>query len=370
MSYRTANKLGEHAATGDGGEGSPIETDPLGGNVGTHTPFILLTIPYDPEYPEMQPYNNGYSPPSNFSSLYGTLGSRIADLPGFGTNWGSFGELAMAQYEESVWNAQHGLGFNTNEGLSALIRSQLGLDIYLQPGARVTGFGVNLANGGQVGGTWDLDKALAAARDGGVSLFATWEDSWSFSEDNRQMTAEVERAPGSQVPANPANDPPKCTVSVSDKGPQVGGEMELPGGTNLGPVSELGVGFRVQMEITARFVGTFPHSVMIRQNVSSRSNVWNRNENVVRQNFKIDDDTNPDRQYYDKENGLAYSNDAPGIGQSPEAELEATGMFQGNFTSWVDVNGKKICSVDWHMSISAIYGRITSVNFGNGHIQF
>jgi len=115
MSYRTTNKLGEHAATGDGGEGSPIETDPLGGNIGTYTPFITLIEPFDPEYPELQTYNNGYFPQSNFSSLYASLGSRIADLPGFGTNWGSFAELGMAQYEERLGNSRAGRGFLTNE---------------------------------------------------------------------------------------------------------------------------------------------------------------------------------------------------------------------------------------------------------------
>ncbi len=115
MSYRTTNKLGEHAATGDGGEGSPIETDPLGGNVGTYTPFLTLVVPFDPEYPELQTYNNGYSPASNFSSLYATFGSRIADLPGFGTNWGSFAQLEMAQYEERLFHARRGEGFITAE---------------------------------------------------------------------------------------------------------------------------------------------------------------------------------------------------------------------------------------------------------------
>ncbi|MGD9631097.1 MAG: hypothetical protein AB7V18_17810 [Pyrinomonadaceae bacterium] len=55
MSYRTTDKNAAAVATGDGGEGSPIETDPLGGSVGTSTPYIEEPIIYepDPEYPEL-----------------------------------------------------------------------------------------------------------------------------------------------------------------------------------------------------------------------------------------------------------------------------------------------------------------------------
>ena len=166
-------------------------------------------------------------------------------------------------------------------------------------------------------------------------------------------------------------DPLRCTISVAFEGAQVGGEMELRGGNDLGPVSDLGYGFRVQMEATAVFVGTHPPGgVTLRQSVISQSTVWSNRQNVVTQNFRMEDDTNEERQYYDGKNGVAYTNDAPGIMQNPEAQVEATGAFQGNFTTWAEVNGKKICSVDWHVRLTGIFGRITSVNFGNGHIQF
>lgn len=93
MSSRTTDKLGAAVATGDSGEGSPIETDPLGGSVGTMTPYFepIVYAP-DPEYPDLIPFSTGghNMPGQDFASLYAFFGSRIADLPGFGTNWGSF----------------------------------------------------------------------------------------------------------------------------------------------------------------------------------------------------------------------------------------------------------------------------------------
>ena len=51
----------------------------------------------------------------SFRSLYAFFGSKIADLPGFGTEWGSMSEFYLAQYEERVDNAFSGRGFLTNE---------------------------------------------------------------------------------------------------------------------------------------------------------------------------------------------------------------------------------------------------------------
>ncbi|HQU94327.1 MAG TPA: hypothetical protein PLK77_18670 [Pyrinomonadaceae bacterium] len=120
MSYRTTDKNAAAVAVGDGGEGSPIETDPLGGSVGTSTPYIEEPIIYqpEPEYPELRPFEIAGGQEmmeSNFASLYATFGSRIADLPGFGTNWGSFAQLDMMLYDERVENARLGFGFVTNE---------------------------------------------------------------------------------------------------------------------------------------------------------------------------------------------------------------------------------------------------------------
>ncbi len=162
MSYRTTNKTGEAAATGDGGEGSPIETDPLGGSVGTFTPFISLVEPYHTEYPQLQPYIPHELPAPDFTSLYTVFGSSIADLPGFGTNWGSFSQLGLQLYSESVWNATHSLEFNPNEYYGG------------PPGARLTGFGLRYGNGTEVGGNWTLDKALSRI-EGSEILFATWD---------------------------------------------------------------------------------------------------------------------------------------------------------------------------------------------------
>jgi hypothetical protein len=117
MSYRTVDENGDPVASGDGGEGSPIETDPLGGSVGLFSPYLLTIPPYNPNprFPDLKTFNLSQEPEQMFSfnSLYSLYGSRIADLPGFGTNWGTFAELGEHQYEESVQNATH--GFNPNE---------------------------------------------------------------------------------------------------------------------------------------------------------------------------------------------------------------------------------------------------------------
>jgi hypothetical protein len=46
-------------------------------------------------------------------------GSRIADLPGFGTNWGSFADLGMWEYERRLeyTNARNGMARRTREGM-------------------------------------------------------------------------------------------------------------------------------------------------------------------------------------------------------------------------------------------------------------
>ncbi len=58
------DKLGAATASGDGGEGSPVETDPLGGSVGTSTPYI-------------QQFNSGWEP----SPEYPMLHSYFDDAP-------------------------------------------------------------------------------------------------------------------------------------------------------------------------------------------------------------------------------------------------------------------------------------------------
>jgi len=62
MSYRTVNKDAAAVAYGDGGEGSPIETDPLGGSVGLSTPYFEPVIwEPEPEQPMLMPFNSGGS---------------------------------------------------------------------------------------------------------------------------------------------------------------------------------------------------------------------------------------------------------------------------------------------------------------------
>ena len=52
---------------------------------------------------------------NSFSSMYAFWGSKIVDLPGFGTEWGSLSEFSLVQYEERVENAFSGRGFLTDE---------------------------------------------------------------------------------------------------------------------------------------------------------------------------------------------------------------------------------------------------------------
>ncbi|MEQ1762142.1 MAG: hypothetical protein ABL984_03245 [Pyrinomonadaceae bacterium] len=183
MSYRTTDKDASAVATGDGGEGSPIETDPLGGSVGTSSPYLLDPIIYEPDpgFPDLQPFpSDGPTMPGpDFGSLYATFGSRIADLPGFGTNWGSFSELAMMQYDESVNNARIGLGFQTNEQVSAAL-AQLGINIDLPNGVRLMGFSLSFASGYMDNENMDLGEALRRA-EGVGALVANW-DEIDFSE--------------------------------------------------------------------------------------------------------------------------------------------------------------------------------------------
>jgi hypothetical protein len=121
MSYRTTDKVGVAAATGDGGEGSPIEIDPLGGSVGMFTPYITLSGgAYTPRYPDLiQPYDVSEPSGPDFSSLYATFGGRTADLPGFGTNWGSFAAIHDQEMDERWTNLSQGVGFLTFEEISA-----------------------------------------------------------------------------------------------------------------------------------------------------------------------------------------------------------------------------------------------------------
>jgi len=118
----------------------------------------------------------------SFDSLYSTFGSRIADLPGFGTNWGSFAELGMHQYEESVWNATHGLGFNPNEHYGG------------RPGSRFTGYGLIYGNGTRVGGSWAYGEAVGHM-EGGETLSLNWDDSTDDSTWNPQQQTHGPTAP-------------------------------------------------------------------------------------------------------------------------------------------------------------------------------
>ena len=58
MSSRRGDRTG-FVFAGDGGESSPVETDPMGGNVGASTPYIEVLPPYQPpeEFPMLQSYS-------------------------------------------------------------------------------------------------------------------------------------------------------------------------------------------------------------------------------------------------------------------------------------------------------------------------
>lgn len=83
MSYRLTTTDGL-AITGVGAEGSPAEFDPLGGNVGLSTPYIVFNPPpIEPEYPTLQQlfedapmYINGQRITCNLDGL--TIGCGLA----------------------------------------------------------------------------------------------------------------------------------------------------------------------------------------------------------------------------------------------------------------------------------------------------
>ncbi|MGD9631098.1 MAG: hypothetical protein AB7V18_17815 [Pyrinomonadaceae bacterium] len=78
----------------------------------------------------------------DFGSLYSFYGSRVADLPGFGTNWGSFTELALQLWDESMWNGWLTGHYVPNEQLGGT------------PGARLR---IRTLTGGTDGGDYGED---------------------------------------------------------------------------------------------------------------------------------------------------------------------------------------------------------------------
>lgn len=196
MSYRTTDKNEAAVAFGDGGEGSPIETDPLGGSVGTSTPYFepILYEPA-PEFPLLETFIpiDGQNPifQQDFASLYAFFGSRVADLPGFGTNWGSFSDLAMMQLDESFNNQRIGLGFATNEQVSATLAG-LGMHINLPNGVRLMGFSVSFSSGYMDNDNMDLGEALRRS-EGVGSLIANWNDISSSQADIRVTSDQVQQ---------------------------------------------------------------------------------------------------------------------------------------------------------------------------------
>jgi hypothetical protein len=199
MSYRTRDSLGNPAATGDGGEGAPIETDPLGGNVGTHTPYITFSGGYHTSYPDLQVYNTYDYDLANpdFSSLYATFGSRIADLPGFGTNWGSFADFGMAQYEERVENSRLGFGFVTNDEFIARETAA----------ARTAATASSeMLNGGSAEGGYDSTSTLVAENLGGLLDSSVTVSAGGFGINNLFSSA-------SSLQQKPAQLPNRDTVN-------------------------------------------------------------------------------------------------------------------------------------------------------------
>lgn len=138
-------------ATGQGHWNAAKELDPLGGNAGLVKPFTWnvpdrrgLPVPF-PEFADMLTNPGGGCAARGMpSSCHGAgqdgrggpdfafWGSRIADLPGFGTNWGSLGELAYREHGvrvvTSLYRSLHdrregNLRPSDEESLCALARS-------------------------------------------------------------------------------------------------------------------------------------------------------------------------------------------------------------------------------------------------------
>lgn len=117
-------------ASGQGQWNAAKEMDPLGVNAGLVKPFTWyapdrrgLPVPF-PEIADMLTNPGGGCvgggmPTSCNAASVDFWGSRIADLPGFGTNWGSFAALGEWQYAQRLayTNGRNGIVPRRREGM-------------------------------------------------------------------------------------------------------------------------------------------------------------------------------------------------------------------------------------------------------------
>jgi RHS repeat-associated protein len=167
-----------------------------------------------------------------------------------------------------------------------------------------------------------------------------------------------------------AKPPPRCTVTVAGSGPLLGGEMEQAGGTELGPV-EVEFAIQFQVEVRAKFAPTFPQTVKLNQVKLTSSTIMSGPNPkppalpyTLQYGGGFDEDTaDPDRHNYDRKNGVAYMNDAPGLTNYTGG---VSGVFDGHFTSYASdpKTNVRLCSVDWHVRVTAAFGKMTSYDFG------
>lgn len=116
MSRRTINSGGV-AFEGDGGEVSPVEADPMGGNTGTATPYIEFLPPYEPpqDFPMLEPimtdspmYVNGQRVTCNLdgmaigcSQAFGMLG-HSADIDFANSDPWVLGQLGISWIRREI----------------------------------------------------------------------------------------------------------------------------------------------------------------------------------------------------------------------------------------------------------------------------
>jgi YD repeat-containing protein len=127
--YRDPSDSSFRVAAADGNTDGDraAEMDPLGSNAGTKNPYSTQGHQHWPAEDGIHPgFADLSSPdcqehgmPAPCTSLnYEFWGSKIASLPGFGTNWGSFTELGLREYEQHLTYTlgRNGIGNRGPEG--------------------------------------------------------------------------------------------------------------------------------------------------------------------------------------------------------------------------------------------------------------
>jgi RHS repeat-associated protein len=167
---------------------------------------------------------------------------------------------------------------------------------------------------------------------------------------------------GGGNPIPPPKDEDKCTIGVRGEG-----EFKNISPSKLGGNTKLGTGkdrYRANffVEIGGKVTNYRPTvTVGVGQYVDSRGYYFTDENFFGSYNNFGNDDPNPAVQ--DINGGDAYFVDTPGFG--PQV---VEGILSQNFTSYIKIDGKIGCSIDWNVQTRVKNGVVTQT-FGLGHIR-